>query len=99
MSTSRTQPPRHPISWSLKDVNASCADRPGNTLVGIHQAIEAEADVAEIDVRTTKDGVEISGETTIKRLDYGVGQGDWKSTEWVNDEVKLRYRVALARTK
>ena len=50
-------------------------------------------------IRTTKDGVEISGETTIKRLDYGVGQGDWKSTEWVNDEVKLRYRVALARTK
>ena len=45
------------------------------------------------------DGVEISGETTIKRLDYGVGQGDWKSTEWVGDEVKLRYRVPLTRAK
>jgi polyisoprenoid-binding protein YceI len=50
-------------------------------------------------IRTTKDGVEVSGETAIKRLDYGVGQGDWKSTEWVNDEVKLRYQVPLARAK
>jgi polyisoprenoid-binding protein YceI len=50
-------------------------------------------------IRTTKDGVEVSGETTIRRLDYGVGHGDCKSTEWVNDEVKLRYRVPLARAK
>ena len=28
----------------------------------------------------------ITGRATIKRLEYGVGQGDWKSTEWVNDE-------------
>jgi glycerophosphoryl diester phosphodiesterase len=35
----------------------SCADRPGNTLAGVRRAIEAGADVAEVDVRTTKDGV------------------------------------------
>ncbi|MDB5313256.1 MAG: glycerophosphoryl diester phosphodiesterase [Gemmataceae bacterium] len=35
----------------------SCADRPGNTLAGIRRAIEAGAQVAEVDVRTTKDGV------------------------------------------
>jgi len=35
----------------------SCADRPGNTLVSIRRAIEAGAHVAEVDVRTTKDGV------------------------------------------
>jgi glycerophosphoryl diester phosphodiesterase len=35
----------------------SCADRPGNTLAGIRRAIEGKADVAEIDVRTTRDGV------------------------------------------
>jgi polyisoprenoid-binding protein YceI len=50
-------------------------------------------------IRTTKSGVEISGETTIRRLDFGVGQGDWKSTEWVDDDVKLRYRVPLTRSK
>ena len=37
-------------------------------------------------IRTTKSGVEISGETTIRRLEFGVGQGDWKSTEWVDDD-------------
>ena len=45
----------------------------------------------------TASGVELSGETTIRRLDYGVGQGDWKSTETVGDEVKLQYQVPLAR--
>ena len=50
-------------------------------------------------IRKAADGVEISGEATIKRLDYGVGQGDWSSTEWVGDEVKLQYRVPLTRAK
>jgi glycerophosphoryl diester phosphodiesterase len=35
----------------------SCADRPGNTQAGIRRAIAAGAGVAEVDVRTTKDGV------------------------------------------
>jgi polyisoprenoid-binding protein YceI len=48
-------------------------------------------------IRKTAGGVEISGETTIRRLDFGVGQGDWKSTEWVGDEVKLQYKVPLTR--
>jgi polyisoprenoid-binding protein YceI len=48
-------------------------------------------------VRTSASGAEISGATTIKRLDYGIGQGDWKTTEWVGDEVKLQYKVALTK--
>lgn len=52
-----------------------------------------------ITLRASGDGLEISGETTIRRLDYDVGQGDWKSTEWVGDEVKLQYRVPLTRAK
>ncbi len=50
-------------------------------------------------IRKTAAGVEISGETTIRRLEYGVGQGDWKSTEWVGDEVKLQYKVPLTRAQ
>lgn len=34
----------------------SAADRPENTLASFRRAIEANADVAEVDVRTTKDG-------------------------------------------
>lgn len=40
-------------------------------------------------------GLELSGETSIERLDYGVGQGEWKSAEWVGNTVKLEYKVVL----
>jgi polyisoprenoid-binding protein YceI len=42
-------------------------------------------------------GLELSGSVTIKRLDFGVGQGEWKSTEWVGDAVKLTYKVVLSK--
>jgi polyisoprenoid-binding protein YceI len=48
-------------------------------------------------IKTTATGLELSGETTLKRLDYGVGQGEWKSTEWVGDDVKLTYRVNMVK--
>ena len=35
----------------------SCGDRPGNTLASIRRAIESGAHAAELDARTTKDGV------------------------------------------
>jgi polyisoprenoid-binding protein YceI len=34
-------------------------------------------------------GGHLSGKTSIKRLDFGVGQGEWKSTEWVDDQVNI----------
>lgn len=37
----------------------------------------------------------LTGKTTIHRLDYGVGQGDWKSTEWVGADVTVSYSVRL----
>jgi polyisoprenoid-binding protein YceI len=50
-----------------------------------------------LSIQSIANGVELSGETTIRRLEYGVGQGDYKSTEWVGDEVKLQYKVPLAK--
>jgi polyisoprenoid-binding protein YceI len=46
-------------------------------------------------IRKVGAGLEISGEVTVRRLDYGVGQGEWKSTEWVGNDVKLQYKVPL----
>jgi polyisoprenoid-binding protein YceI len=37
----------------------------------------------------------LAGKTTVHRLDYGVGQGDWKSTEWVGNDVTVTYNVRL----
>jgi polyisoprenoid-binding protein YceI len=50
-------------------------------------------------LKTTADGLELSGQTSIKRLDYGVGQGEWRSTESVGDDVKIQYKVMLVRAK
>jgi polyisoprenoid-binding protein YceI len=50
-----------------------------------------------LSIKPTANGVELSGDLTLKRLDFGVGQGEWKSTEWVGDEVKLHYVVSLVR--
>ena len=36
------------------------------------------------------------GTARFKRLEFGVGQGDWKSTEPVGDEVKVPSRSAEA---
>lgn len=37
----------------------------------------------------------MTGRVTIRRLDYGVGQGEWKSTEWVKDEVTVSFSLRL----
>jgi len=38
----------------------------------------------------------LAGKTTIHRLDFGVGQGEWKSTEWVGNDVTVSYNLRLA---
>lgn len=37
----------------------------------------------------------LSGQATLRRLDFGVGQGQWSSTEWVGNEVTVRYSLEL----
>jgi polyisoprenoid-binding protein YceI len=40
-------------------------------------------------------GAKLEGSAKLKRLDFGAGQGDWKSTEWVDDAVKVRFSLVL----
>jgi polyisoprenoid-binding protein YceI len=40
-------------------------------------------------------GAKLDGSGSLKRLDFGVGQGDWKSTEWVGDVVKISFSLVL----
>jgi polyisoprenoid-binding protein YceI len=39
----------------------------------------------------------LTGKSRIRRLDFGVGQGEWRSTESVADEVEIRYAVDLVK--
>ncbi len=41
----------------------------------------------------------LSGEATLKRLDFGVGMGDWADTELLPNEVKVKTRLALVPVK
>jgi polyisoprenoid-binding protein YceI len=40
-------------------------------------------------------GATLTGSAKLKRLDFGVGRGDWKSTEWVEDAVKINFSLVL----
>ena len=44
---------------------------------------------------TSAAGAKLDGTANLKRLDFGVGQGDWKSTEGVKDEVKINFSLIL----
>lgn len=37
----------------------------------------------------------MSGKTSLRRLDYGVGQGDWKATDQVSNEVGVSFSLRL----
>jgi polyisoprenoid-binding protein YceI len=41
------------------------------------------------------DGAWLKGAARIKRLDFGVGQGEWKDTEWVGNEVGVKFALLL----
>ncbi len=40
-------------------------------------------------------GAKLEGSATLKRLDFGVGRGDWKSTEWIDDSVMITFSLVL----
>jgi len=43
------------------------------------------------------DGAWLKGVARIKRLDFGVGQGEWKDTEWVGNDVGVKFALKLAK--
>ena len=49
----------------------------------------------ETDKASGKTAMALRGTTTINRLDFGVGQGEWRSTEWVANAVTIEYSVPL----
>jgi len=39
----------------------------------------------------------MTGGTSIQRLDFGIGQGEWEDTTWVGNEVKINFELKLRR--
>src|SRR5687767_12219714 len=44
---------------------------------------------------TFKAAGDMKGQFAIRRLDFGVGQGEWKSTEWVANDVTVSFALRL----
>jgi polyisoprenoid-binding protein YceI len=40
----------------------------------------------------------LSGGTTVHRLEYGVGQGEWSATQWLGNDVRVHFELRLRRT-
>ena len=49
-----------------------------------------------VPITFTFDGKTMKGSAQLKRLDFGVGQGEWKDTEWVADGVKIGFVLQVA---
>ena len=41
------------------------------------------------------DGAAIEGELTLKRGDFGIGLGEWKATDTIGADVKVKFKVKL----
>jgi polyisoprenoid-binding protein YceI len=44
---------------------------------------------------SSNQSAKLIGTAQLKRLDFGAGQGDWKSTEWVGDPVRISFSLVL----
>jgi polyisoprenoid-binding protein YceI len=44
---------------------------------------------------TDANGAWLKGQTKLKRLDFGVGQGEWKDTQWVSNDVRVEFALRL----
>ncbi len=40
-------------------------------------------------------GSVMKGSASLRRLEFGLGQGDWQSTEWVGDPVEVQFELKL----
>ena len=43
----------------------------------------------------SRDAAHMTGSSNVRRLQFGVGQGDWRSTEWLDDAVRVEFDLAL----
>ena len=88
---------RHPTArFKVTGARASGNNRYGVigdlTIKGVTQSITTEFQLTEQNGR-----VELTGVVPISRLAFNIGQGDWKDTSIVEDEVRVTFRMVANR--
>ncbi len=83
-------PTAHYVTRSISKTAAGYSAIGALTLRGVTKDVPIDFQFA-----AAPGGAKLTGSAKLKRLDFGVGQGDWKSTEWVGDAVKVSFSLAL----
>jgi polyisoprenoid-binding protein YceI len=83
-------PTAHYVTRSFTKSAAGYAAVGALTLRGVTKDVPIEFQFTQVAA-----GAKLVGSAKLKRLDFGAGQRDWKSTEWVADAVKINFSLVL----
>jgi polyisoprenoid-binding protein YceI len=62
-------------------------------LKGVKQAVDVPFTWSQ-----SGEGATMEGELTLKRGDFGIGLGEWKATDTIGTDVKVKFKVKLKKT-
>jgi polyisoprenoid-binding protein YceI len=83
-------PTAHYVTKTISKTAAGYAAVGSLTLRGVTKDVPIEFQFV-----TAAPGAKLNGTAKLNRLDFGVGQGDWKSTETIADAVKINFSLVL----
>lgn len=88
--------------WPTATYVAERFEHKGGTKFGAHGRLTLRGVTREVPIEftfeTDKRGAWLKGTGKLNRLDFGVGQGEWKDTESVANEVQVRYALLLTKS-
>ena len=83
-------PTAHYVTKTITKTATGFAAAGALTLRGVTKDVPIEFQFAPAGA-----GAKLSGSAKLNRLDFGVGQGEWKSTETIADAVKINFSLVL----
>jgi polyisoprenoid-binding protein YceI len=83
-------PTAHYVTKTISKTAAGYAAVGSLTLRGVTKDVTIEFQFVP-----AASAAKLTGSAKLNRLDFGVGQGDWKSTETIGDAVKINFSLVL----
>jgi polyisoprenoid-binding protein YceI len=83
-------PAAHYVTKTISKTAAGYAAVGALTLRGVTKDVPIEFQFV-----SAAPGAKLTGTAKLNRLDFGVGQGDWKSTETIGNAVKINFSLVL----
>ena len=83
-------PTAHYVSRAISKTATGYAVQGALTMRGITKDLPIDFQFTKIAM-----GAKLEGSAKLNRLDFGAGKGDWKTTEWVADAVRISFSLVL----